>query len=231
MIFFSSNQHGQIFKGFKSSLPFLEKHMHLNIIPPAHNLIQSLNSIYFFNYKYKKPRINFLGDHSSSMATGASSIRQYPNCKFIWIDAHPDINTYDSSYTKNYHGMPLSYLTGLNKPFYPMPFPFLINKLSYQNILYIGIRSIDSYEQKIIEDNNIQVIKTNECNYDINNTYVIDEWQRVQTFEEFQTKALMLRDDKFHEERLELARQNYAKVHLTEEEYYKEFEKRMNDAI
>ena len=50
-------------------------------------------------------------------------------------------------------------------------------------------------------------------------------------FEEFQTKALMLRDDKFHEERLELARQNYAKVHLTEEEYYKEFEKRMNDDI
>lgn len=169
MIFFSSNQYGQIFKGFKSSLPFIEKHMHLNIIPPAHNLIQSLNSIYFFNYKYKKPRINFLGDHSSSMATGASSIRQYPNCKFIWIDAHPDINTYDSSYTKNYHGMSLSYLTGLNKPFYPIPFPFLINKLSYQNILYIGIRSIDSYEQKIIQDNNIQVIKTNECNHDTHN--------------------------------------------------------------
>ena len=41
----------------------------------------------------------------------------------------------------------------------------------------------------------------------------------------------MLRDDKFHEERLEIARKNYAKVHLSEEEYYKEFEKRMNDAI
>ena len=51
------------------------------------------------------------------------------------------------------------------------------------------------------------------------------------TFEEFETKAMMLRDDKFHEERLELARQNYAKVHLTEEEYYKEFEKRINDVI
>ena len=68
-------------------------------------------------------------------------------------------------------------------------------------------------------------------NYDINNTYVIDEWQRVQTFEEFQTKALMLRDDKFHEERLELARLNYAMVLLSVEEYYKEFEKSMNYAI
>ena len=68
-------------------------------------------------------------------------------------------------------------------------------------------------------------------NYDMNNTYVIDEWQRVQTFEEFQTKAMMLRSDKFHAERLELARQNYAKVHLTEQEYYNEFEKMMNNAI
>ena len=67
--------------------------------------------------------------------------------------------------------------------------------------------------------------------YDVNNTYVIDDWQRVQTFEEFETKAMMLRDDKFHEERLEIARKNYAKVHLSEEEYYKEFERMMNDAI
>ena len=67
--------------------------------------------------------------------------------------------------------------------------------------------------------------------YDVNNTYVIDDWQRVKTFEEFETKAMMLRDDKFHEERLEIARKNYAKVHLSEEEYYKEFERMMNDAI
>jgi len=67
--------------------------------------------------------------------------------------------------------------------------------------------------------------------YDVNNTYVIDDWQRVKTFEEFETKAMMLRDDKFHEERLEIARKNYAKVHLSEEEYYKEFERMMNNAI
>ena len=67
--------------------------------------------------------------------------------------------------------------------------------------------------------------------YDVNNTYRIDDWQRVESFEEFETKAMMLRDDQFHSERLEKARQNYAQVHLSEEEYYKEFERRMNDAI
>ena len=68
-------------------------------------------------------------------------------------------------------------------------------------------------------------------NYDCNNTYRIDHWQRVYTFEEFLEKSLELRDDTFREEKLELARQNYSEVHLTEEEYYTEFERRMNDAF
>ncbi len=68
-------------------------------------------------------------------------------------------------------------------------------------------------------------------NYDCNNTYRIDRWQRVYTFEEFLEKSLLLRDDSFRKEKLELARQNYSEVHLTEDEYYEEFERRMNNAF
>ena len=68
-------------------------------------------------------------------------------------------------------------------------------------------------------------------NYDCNNTYRIDKWQRVYTFEEFLEKSLLLRDDSFRKEKLELARENYSEVHLTEDEYYTEFERRMNDAF
>ena len=50
-----------------------------------------------------------------SIATVADSIRRYPNLKLIWMDAHADINTYNESITKNYHGMPLSILTGIEK--------------------------------------------------------------------------------------------------------------------
>ena len=35
--------------------------------------------------------------------------------KVIWIDAHADINTRSSSPSGNFHGMPLSFLTGLDK--------------------------------------------------------------------------------------------------------------------
>ena len=68
-------------------------------------------------------------------------------------------------------------------------------------------------------------------NYDCNNTYRIDKWQRVYTFEEFLDKSLQLREETFRKEKMELARQNYAEVHLTEDEYYAEFERRMNDAF
>ena len=94
-------------------------------------------------------KINIGGDHSMAIATVADSLNRVPpgKLKVIWFDAHPDINTYKSSISKNYHGMPLGYLTGLCKSHY---FPFITNYLNFENLLYIGIRDIDEYEKKII---------------------------------------------------------------------------------
>ena len=52
-----------------------------------------------------------------SLATVADSLNrtEEDQLKVLWFDAHPDINTYQSSPSKNFHGMPLSYLTGLDE--------------------------------------------------------------------------------------------------------------------
>jgi len=68
-------------------------------------------------------------------------------------------------------------------------------------------------------------------NYDVNNTYNIDPWQRVNTSEEFIEKTLMLRDESFREDKLEEFRNNYKKVLLSEDEYFLEFSKRMDEAL
>ena len=68
-------------------------------------------------------------------------------------------------------------------------------------------------------------------NYDCNNTYRINKWQRCYTFEEFLEKSLELRDDSFREAKLEEYRNNYAEVHLTVEGYYEEFARRMDNAF
>ena len=64
--------------------------------------------------------------------------------------------------------------------------------------------------------------------YDIDNTYNIDPWQRVQTFEELEERILMLRDNNLFENKLEEYRNNYSKVLLSEDEYFAEFTKKMS---
>ena len=68
-------------------------------------------------------------------------------------------------------------------------------------------------------------------NYDKNNTYKIDEWQRIFTFEDFKDKAMKLRDELFFQKKLEEYRDNYKQVLLTEEQYFKEFSIMINKII
>ena len=67
--------------------------------------------------------------------------------------------------------------------------------------------------------------------YDINNTYNIAEWQRVQEFEELHEKIHQLRNGDIFHSKLEEYRNNYKKVLLSEDEYYRQFAERMEKSI
>ena len=64
--------------------------------------------------------------------------------------------------------------------------------------------------------------------YDMNNTYNIDYWQRVNTFEDLENKIKQLRDDAVFTMKLTEYRNNYKKVLLSEEEYFMQFSQKMN---
>lgn len=127
------------------------------------NMIENLQNLYYSNSRFSETKINIGGDHSMALATVAESLNRYDTdeLKVVWFDAHPDINTFEASESKNFHGMPLSYLTGLNNN---PDFSFIMNKLSFNNLLYIGIRDIDDFEKKVIEDKNIEYISCDEIN-------------------------------------------------------------------
>lgn len=137
-----------------------------DIFSNSYNIYKKCNSVDKF--------ICVGGDHSVSIGSGAASLNKYPNVKFIWIDAHPDINTFDSSITKNYHGMPLSFLTGIDKS---EKFPFIKNLLNTKNIHYVGLRDIDDFEWKVINDYNIKYTLTENIN-----TNIIDECNKISEF-------------------------------------------------
>lgn len=53
------------------------------------------------------------GDHSIALGSVAAAVAFRPDTRLLWVDAHADINTPDTSSSGNMHGMPLGYLLGL----------------------------------------------------------------------------------------------------------------------
>lgn len=125
-------------------------------------LTNNLSNLYNANIFFDK-KINIGGDHSMAIATVADSLNRVPKnkLKVVWFDAHADINTYSSSNTKNFHGMPLSFLSKLDKQY---EFPFIVNTLNLKNLIYVGIRDLDMFEEKIINKYGINYIQSDELN-------------------------------------------------------------------
>lgn len=100
------------------------------------------------------------GDHSiaiGSISGVARAIRERLNkpLAVIWVDAHADINTFETSDSGNVHGMPVAFLTGLCKHDI---FSWLKegHMIPASKLVYIGLRDVDSGEKKILRENKIK---------------------------------------------------------------------------
>ena len=107
------------------------------------------------------------GDHSLAAGTvsGVAHFyrRQQQNIGVIWIDAHSDINTPETSPSGNVHGMPLAALLGLgaNAGLAPLSQIFGYSpKISPENTVIIGVRDIDSAERENIHRAGIAKVYT-----------------------------------------------------------------------
>lgn len=86
------------------------------------------------------------GDHSIALGTVAAATRGDGSTGVLWIDAHGDFNTPQTSPTGNLHGMPLAALTGRGDPaMVDLGRPGA--KVRAQDVMLIGIRSLDPQEQ------------------------------------------------------------------------------------
>lgn len=103
------------------------------------------------------------GDHSIAIGTvsgTAKAIRERlgRDMAVIWVDAHADINTPETSDSGNIHGMPVAFLTGLATDEADKPFGWIAEdqKISTAKLVYIGLRDVDRGEKKILRDHNIK---------------------------------------------------------------------------
>ena len=100
------------------------------------------------------------GDHSVAVGTVAGIAefyrRQDQKIGLLWIDAHADINTPETSPTGNVHGMPLAAIMGLGPPDLANIFGFS-PKVSPDNCILIGVRDVDDVEKENIRKAGVDV--------------------------------------------------------------------------
>ncbi|MFZ1082227.1 MAG: arginase [Candidatus Kryptoniota bacterium] len=98
------------------------------------------------------------GDHSIAMGTisGLSNYARKHNLRLgvIWIDAHADMNTNETSPSGNIHGMPLSAVLGEGaRELTTIGGDF--RKVDPKNAALIGVRNIDTAEKEIVKKTGI----------------------------------------------------------------------------
>jgi arginase len=88
------------------------------------------------------------GDHSIAMGTIAGLARAGHRVGVIWVDAHGDINTPDTTPSGNVHGMPFAVALGLADD----PFPKALRGTTDGSAgVLLGIRDIDAGEKANIK--------------------------------------------------------------------------------
>jgi arginase len=96
------------------------------------------------------------GDHSIAVGTVAAAASGKDSLGLIWVDAHGDFNTPDTSPSGNIHGMPLAILMGEGHP-------DMVNvgrqgpKVLPENVVMIGLRDIDLAEKKRLKTSGVTV--------------------------------------------------------------------------
>ncbi len=93
------------------------------------------------------------GDHSVAMGSVAGVAAHYrkqnEKIGLIWMDAHADMNTPETSPSGNVHGMPLATLIGLGAHELTHISGFA-PKVDPQNVAIVGLRSVDDQEAETV---------------------------------------------------------------------------------
>ncbi len=94
------------------------------------------------------------GDHSVA-AGSIAGVRASGRVGVLWVDAHADFNTPDSSPSKNLHGMPLGALLG-QEPAELAPY-LGDGRVEPQDVVIVGLRSVDAEERALLSQQGVKV--------------------------------------------------------------------------
>ncbi len=111
------------------------------------------------------PLVTVGGDHSIAIGSVAASAAwchaRGGDLGLVWIDAHGDFNTANTTLSGNIHGMPFAIAVGLGEPSLTGLGGFC-PKVRPEHAVLIGARDLDDDEASLIRNTGIRVISSDE---------------------------------------------------------------------
>ena len=105
------------------------------------------------------------GDHSIAIGTVSGMahhfLKKNQSIGLIWIDAHADMNTPESSPSGNVHGMPLACIAGFGPKQLTHLFGFA-PKVKPENIALVGVREVDVLERPAVKNSGVRAFTMRE---------------------------------------------------------------------
>ena len=105
------------------------------------------------------------GDHSVAAGTVAGVSQAFrqreQKAGVIWVDAHADMNTPESSPSGNVHGMPLACCLGYGPAELTHIFGYA-PKVEGKNVVLVGIRDVDERERQLVRKSGVTVFTMRE---------------------------------------------------------------------
>lgn len=100
------------------------------------------------------------GDHSIAVGTvsGVSEFyhRRQQRAGLLWLDAHGDFNTPETTPSGNIHGMPLACLLGIGPKELSGLFGFA-PKVAAENTVLVGVHDLDAEEKRLLRQTGVKV--------------------------------------------------------------------------
>ncbi len=98
------------------------------------------------------------GDHSAAIASALASAKVNVDVGIIWIDAHTDYNTFETTVTGNLHGLPLAAINGYKNP--ELRYYHDGKVIQPSRTVIIGARSMDEAEKDNVKYSGVTVFTT-----------------------------------------------------------------------
>ncbi len=128
-------------------------HPHLKYLRPIVLANQQLRNQALASLKKQNFPLIIGGDHALALGSLAAQAAYDPETLVIWVDAHGDINTDQTTITGNIHGMPLASAFNWSDP--KLDQIFQGRFLKPANLIYLGVRSLDAGELALIKQHQI----------------------------------------------------------------------------